>query len=239
MNPTTSSTQQATRPIVLAIELSNPSASNSASAVALFADQEGTHALIDSALMKKSTRGSDGLMSLIEHLCTKNTIAPSQISTLIVSVGPGGYTSLRISTTSAKVLAMTLKCKLIAVPSALVAAQAIAQNDLPALIALASKNQHTHASVVDESGEVRTLGMVGAEALEALGVKTIYADAHLPESLQQRAASLGISVRPIILDAIHCVEAAAGISPIDPGLLEPIYAREPDAITQWRARHGD
>lgn len=238
MNPTASPSSLNQR-ITLAMELSNPSASSGASVVALFAKHGDEHRLIDSAPIKKGARGSDGLMALIEQLCTKNTIAPKQISTLIVSVGPGGYTSLRISTTSAKVLALTLGCSLIAVPSDQVAAQAIGKHDRPALIALASKNQHTHASVLDVSGEVRTLGMIDADAIESLGVKAIYADAHLPESFQQRAASLGIFVRPIILDAIHCAKAAVGISPTDPERLEPIYAREPDAITQWRARHGD
>ena len=235
----TSNTHQSDGEIILAIELSNPNATPDAHAGALFMCSSRTEKqtqLIGSMPIPSGLRSSDAIMVLVDTLCTKHQIAPAQIARILVSVGPGGYTALRIAATTAKVLAHTLGCSLVAVPSALVAAQEISASNLPALIGLASKNQQTHGSLVHADGRVESLGVIDADGISSLGIKAIVADKHLPQSIVDRAASLEIRVVPIVLDARRCVDAAAGIEAIDPIELAPIYAREPDAITQWRAR---
>ncbi len=241
------STPQSARKIVLAIELSNPSASSDAHAVALFAcdglslDQR-TGRLVGSLPVPSPMRSSESLMVLIETLCAKHDLAPGEIAQLIVSIGPGGYTALRISTTTAKVLAHTLGCALVGVPTALVAARAIETDRRPGLIALASKNQRAHCSVVWADGSVEAVGVIGADQAEALvaahGLRSLVADGHLPSSFVDMAQQGGIAIDPITLDARDVLEASNGIGPSSPIELTPIYAREPDAITQWRARHS-
>tara|TARA_R110002072_G_scaffold42064_9_gene117741 strand:+ start:15373 stop:16116 length:744 start_codon:yes stop_codon:yes gene_type:complete len=226
--------------IVLAIELSNPSASADAHAAAVFCadddDSAGPVSLIGSRPIPDGIRSSDAIMVLIESLCAAHQIKPTQIARIIVSIGPGGYTALRIASTTAKVLAHTLGCELVAVPSAAVGAQAIEPSHRPALIALASKNQMAHCSLVHEDGRVESLGVLDAQGIGELSLRAIFADKHLPGSFVGLANDRGISIEPLVLDARHCVSAAAGIAPIDPDELRPIYAREPDAVTQWRAR---
>ena len=238
---TDSTTQSESSPkIVLAIELSNPSASADAHAAAVFrvvgADCTGHGTLIGSKPIPDGIRSSDAIMVLIESLCAAHQIEPSQIARIIVSIGPGGYTALRIASTTAKVLAHTLGCELVAVPSAAVGAQAIEPSHRPALIALASKNQMAHCSLVHQDGRVETLGMLDAQGVGELDLCSIYADKHLPGSFVELANDRGVSIEPLVLDARYVVSAAAGIAPIDPDELRPIYAREPDAVTQWRAR---
>ncbi len=228
-------------PITLGLEMSNPSAARapddeSTHAVAVWSRSGQTHNLLGSAPMPRGARGSDGVMQSVASLCAGCGVQPADIERVIVSVGPGGYTALRIATTTAKMLASTLRAQLVAVPSALVAAQAIGPESRPALIALASKKDHTFASVFDAGGCWSQLGIITADGIEASGARSIVADSHLPESFTQRAGTLGISVIPIHLDARHLLAASAGIDPVDPAMLTPLYAREPDAVTQWRAR---
>jgi len=232
-----------TRSVILAIELSNPTASPDAHCVALFKEASSketspTDELIGSVPIPEGLRSADALMVMIDTLCTKHQITPSMIGRLMVSIGPGGYTALRISSTTAKVLAQTLGCELVAVPSARVAAAAIEPKHRPALIALASKNEHAHCSIVHADGSVESVGVIDAQALDTFEARSIVGDAHLPRSFIDAAKRLGWSAVPIVLDARHMLEAGASIEPIEPIGLSPIYAREPDAITQWRARHG-
>ncbi len=233
-------THNIARKIVLAIELSNPSASPDAHAVALFCADDDVDVLVGSLPIGAGVCSSDGIMVLIERLCAEHEVSPSAIAKLVVSVGPGGYTALRVSTTTAKVLSHILGCELIAVPTAWVAAQGVESACCPGLIALASKNQLAHCSIVEQDGSVESVGVIGADEAAALvdahGVRSFIADAHLPSSFVERAHQLGIAIRPIMLDARHVLEASAGMDPSSPIELMPIYAREPDAITQWRAR---
>lgn len=223
--------------LTLGIEMSNPSASDPgdepAHSVALWG---GGGALIDSAPMPEGARGSDGVMRCIGELARANDSEPAAIGRVLVSVGPGGYTALRIATTSAKVLADTLRAQLIPVPSARVASIGLSDDQRPALIALASKKGRSHASVLGIGGALRELGVIEPAALADLGLRTLVADRHLPDGFASEAVRLGVATVPLRLDARDLMDASEGIEPVDPLRLAPIYAREPDAVTQWRAR---
>ena len=68
--------------------------------------------------------------------------------------------------------------------------------------------------------------------------RAIVADRHLPAPIADCAAAAGMARLPLTLSARACAEAAASLPETAPDALRPIYAREPDAVTQWRARHG-
>lgn len=223
-------------PVVLGIEMSNPSAGADRHSVALWNDRGGELALLASAPMPKGERGSDGVMALVQQLCDEQGVVPARISKILVSAGPGGYTALRIAATTAKVLAQTLGCALIAVESARVAARAIEPSSRPALVALASKKGRTHATLVDVDGALTTLGIVDESVLAQVRPVSVVGDGHLPPAFAREADRLGIGLSPIRLDARDLAEAARGLEAVDPGAMSPIYAREPDAVTQWRAR---
>lgn len=226
-------------PFTLGIEMSNPSASKGSAqpphSIALWSSAAGS-TLVGSMPLPQGTRGSDGIMHAVESLCARHSVKPSDIGRIIVSLGPGGYTALRIATTTAKMLASTLGAELIAVPSALVAARSIAADQRPALIALASKKDHTHASMIESDGSCRVIGILTSDAIVALGLRSLVADTHLPQSFVDAAKKLGIERVAMRLDARELLGASDGIDPIDPLRLTPIYAREPDAVTQWRER---
>ena len=231
--------------VSLAIELSNPSATNGAHHAALFG-ADGS--LIGSMAIPSGVRSADGLMLLISTLCEEYSVVSNGIERIIVSVGPGGYTSLRIATTTAKVLAHAIGCKVVAVSSALVAGVGYAkeydfQQGEKVLVALASKKELSHCSVIAADGTVDEIGIIDAPGLGALiakmpEIKVILSDDHLPESFVEMAKTNGMLVEAISLDARWCWEASAGIEAVEPIDLMPKYAREPDAVTQWRVRHS-
>lgn len=223
--------------ITLGIEMSNPSARGAGGAVShSVALWDARGALLGSAPLPDSQRGSDAVMHAVSVLADSCGVRPGDVARVIVSIGPGGYTALRIATTSAKVLADTLGAELVGVPAARVASVAIGAGDLPALIVLATKKGKGHVSVLAGDGSIESLGVVGPGALGGCGARSLHADQHLPDAFRAFADSAGIAVCPIELDARALLLASAGIGPMDPLRLAPLYAREPDAVTQWRAR---
>lgn len=228
---------ESSHPITLGIEMSNPGANAPGEvqkhAVALWGlDDE----LIGSAQLPEASRGSDSIMHALSVLAQQHQVEPRNIGRVIVSTGPGGYTALRIATTSAKVLADTLGAQLILVPTPCAASVSIEPDACPALIALASKKGRCHASILAADGSLKEIGIVDVSVLDTPGLCSIVADHHLPDSFRERASALGIEQVPLSLDARGLLRASEGIEPTDPLRCAPIYAREPDAVTQWRAR---
>jgi hypothetical protein len=39
-------------------------------------------------------------------------------------------------------------------------------------------------------------------------------------------------------DALACCELGSRLPPVDALLIEPLYPREPEAVTKWRVLHG-
>ncbi len=228
--------------IVLGIEMSNPTASPDSPAVVIGRrTDDGVYERLVQRTMPKAARGADGVMAVVDDACAQIGILPADIGGIAVGIGPGGYTALRIATTSAKVLANTLGCVLYAAPSAEVAGVRIRGEQCPAIIALASKGDKAWCTRVRMDGGQRvyeTIGVVDASVLESVGVMHLFADSHLPESFVQRCETVGVAVHPIVFDAGDCIEVAMGRGVVEPMELMPMYAREPDAVTQWRDRYG-
>tara|TARA_R110000868_G_scaffold119469_1_gene316669 strand:- start:407349 stop:408050 length:702 start_codon:yes stop_codon:yes gene_type:complete len=220
----------------LAIECSNPSTrGGSRGEVAIAKITDDGLDYVDSLELSEDARGSDGLMGAVDVLCLKHEIVPTDIARVVVSVGPGGYTALRVSVTVAKVLATVVGCGVVAVPSAAVAG--VGLEGLDAVVALASKKGLAHCTrIVD--GQRTVLGVIGADELVGVGAKVLVGDGFVPKDMIEAGEGAGMEFRTIELTARACLEASVGMDEIDPSALGVLYAREPDAVTQWRALHG-
>jgi len=220
----------------LGIECSNPA---SGSGVALARRVDGELEFAGERELPQGASGTDALVRTIDALTREMGVTPAMLARVAVSVGPGGYTALRTSVAAASAIARALACEPVGVPTHRVAAHALDESDLPAMVILASKAQRAHASVVARDRSVRELGVVDASVVEGLGVATLVGDAHAPAVFLDAARAAGVRAVPLALDAWSCLRAAEGLEGVDPADLGVRYAREPDAVTQWRARRAD
>lgn len=220
--------------LALAIETSNPSAACGAGVALGEINDDGVRT-IDAESVQKADRHSDDLMPAIDRLMRRTSAAPEDLERICVSVGPGGYTGLRIAVVVAQSIAECAGASCVGVPTECAVARRVPPGESFA-VCLASKGSTVFARPFDADGRPTADGsLVDVERLAAMGVKRIVADAFLPDQI--REAWPGQIIAPSF-DPIAVLEHGAGMPGTDPVHLRVAYPREPDAVTQWRRLHG-
>ncbi len=225
-------------PILLALETSQRTGG-----VAVRDPQGRAHA----EPLSQSLRHDDELLPAIDRLYTRLGLEPRQTRAVGVSIGPGGFTGLRIAVATAKMLAETLGVDLVAVPSALVAAGSY-RGPGPIVVALAAKGETCWATrlrrvdgvtwSIEQDGRI-----VDARSIDLAGVEAVLADRYLPEKLREICNHVGLKVVTPVLDPLACLAFMTHLyteegRTVDPLYLKPIYPRPPEAVTNWDRRHG-
>lgn len=228
-------------PIILAIETSQ---------------REGAVALRDAAgehvePLLASRRHDDDLIPAADRMMTRAGLAPRDLDAVGVSIGPGGFTGLRIAVSTAKMLAMALEVKVIAVPTALVVAEGCPAGQIrdgPIIVALACKRgTFWSTTLIRPSGHWIITGApapADADTFSLKDVTALIADRYLPDAARKRAAEAGVPVIEPKFDAaallaVSARRLAAGET-ADPLTLAPLYPRPPEAVSLWeRRRAGD
>jgi tRNA threonylcarbamoyladenosine biosynthesis protein TsaB len=224
------------QPVMLAIETSQRCGS-----VAL-RDPRGN---IHQEMMRTAARQDDDLLPALDRLMRRAGLQPRDLSNgaVAVSIGPGGFTGLRIAVSTAKMLAETLNVRLLAVPSALVAAEVCDLRD-PILVALSAKRESFWSTRLTRrdghwtiSGEPRLLD---AATIDLHEIVAVIADEHLPDQARQRFLESKLPILESRFAATACL--AVGSRMLEAGLvtdplrLLPLYPREPEAVTLWNQR---
>jgi len=236
-------------PWTLAFELSNPT-SGAADASSLALGRGGALVASEHVAPAMPRSEEDDLFPAIQRLLARASLKPMDLrgGRIAVSVGPGGYTGLRVACAASKVLAEAVGARCVAVPTALVALRAFRQGVAPgeqsppspkAAVALASKTESAWV-YVEGQADATAARFVSAANLAGLvaehGVAVLIADSHLPKVIREACAGCGVAVVPPVLSAAACLAVAVNLPDIEPELLLPVYAREPDAVTLWRLR---
>jgi len=205
-------------------------------------------------------RHDDRLMPAVDALCRAAGLGPADLGGVGVSLGPGGFSGLRIGLTTAKMLARTLGLPVAGVPSALVAAAgtaAIPPDAARLLVVLASKREHAWLTRLDRRGPAESHCPGGRWELAAAPapaphtghaadvawdeVDAVLADEHLPETFRA-AMPADLPLVPPVVDPAAClvlVRARLLAGDVDDPLsLAPIYPGPPEAVVRWDARHG-
>lgn len=234
--------------LTLAIEASNPSAAGSTPGVALGRvtrePQRGANVeLLGVEVLRSTARHDDDLLPAVERLWSSAAESGlvkhrREIGCVAVSVGPGGFTGLRVAIAAGKMIAEVLDARCVAVPSACVVARRVAADfPRPFAVLLASKRETTIATVFADGapGDAKEIDAAG---LAGLGVGGLIADSFLSESIAAEAARLGLGLAEPVFDPAACLEASAVLPPVDPASLAAIYGREPEAVRKWRELHG-
>ncbi|MBX3315683.1 MAG: hypothetical protein KF902_02330 [Phycisphaeraceae bacterium] len=238
---------QRVQPVILAIETSNPTADPGCSASVAVALLDGSDAAPPRqvASVTLGPDDSQGLLPSIDRCFKQCSLTPDALrvpgSRIAVSIGPGGYTSIRLAVTAAKVLAESTGALCIPVPTAHVAAARVS-NPHPFAIALASKRETAWVAAFNpDRTELRAIGISDERVIDTLvsiGVDLLVVDRFAPPEMVERARACGVRIQPPTFDAQACCDLGARYQPLDPIELEPLYPREPEAVTKWRVLHA-
>ena len=187
----------------------------------------------------ESARHDDDLLAAVDRLYARLRLAPADTGVVGVSVGPGGFTGLRIAVATAKMLAESLGAQLVAVPTALVVAER-RPGPGPITVALASKDGSVWETRLDRAGNVDTWTveqagrLVDAVAVRIDGLAALIGDRYLPQELRERCAAAGVVVVEPIFDPVACLAVTSRLfnqgRTTDPLAILPIYPRPPAAV---------
>lgn len=222
------------QPIILAIETSQRNGG-----VALRDAQGQIHV----EMVASDLRHDDDLLPAIDRLYKRIKIKPASTAAVGVSIGPGGFTGLRIAITTAKMMAEVTKCKLIAIESSIVACQPLNQQG-PIIVALAAKGDTcwaTKFAYKDNHWQISEHGkLVDASSINLKDAKVLLGDEHLPQEIRLLCQQVGVVIIEPTFDPAVCVSIAHQLfcrgQSVDPLEFNPLYPREPEAVTLWAHR---
>lgn len=226
--------------VTLAIETSNPSAEGPGC--------PGVAVRVGTTVTREPvSRGrEDDLMPAVDRLFRRVGCVPRDIGLIAVSIGPGGFTALRVGVTVAKVLSFSCGAACIGVPTSAALVARARREGVRGRVAvmLASKGDTSYASVFEDGvRDACEERLVDASEFGALGVQTIIADQFLPTAMRDLCDRSGIVALPPHFDAAEVLELGELLrserGPTDVDELSPLYAREPEAVTKWRKLHPD
>lgn len=79
--------------------------------------------IVETVSLSGPRRHAMELLPAIASLCSRNGVEPSSIKQIMLSIGPGSFTGLRIGVTVARMMAMTTGATIVSVPTLSVIAQ--------------------------------------------------------------------------------------------------------------------
>ncbi len=230
-------------PLVIAIETSNPSSWREGlprPGVAVGALDAGGLRVLGVEDLDTSNPQYDDLMACIDRAVRSARATPRDVARVVVSAGPGGFTNVRIAVTTARMIAEVTGATCIPVPSASVVVQRVHAPG-PFAVALASKGDTAFVTIFADAWRPEHPGTIlsaaDLPALAARGALAFVGDQHLPASMRDAAEAAGMAVHHPVFDPVACLEAGLTLPGVDPISLAPIYPREPEAVTKWRAMH--
>ncbi len=197
-------------------------------------------------LFDPDARHDDVLVPAIDSMLRKHGCTRGDLAGCGVSIGPGGFTGLRVSIATVKSLALALELPVYGVPSALVVASSGPDPPSEMVVALAGKGDSAwFTTVAGEDGRWTIRGEPSLlhaggnhEVLESIA--TIVADEHLPDPFRCAADDRGITILSPRWDPMACLAITrqrhdSGDAD-EPHSLQPIYPRVPEAVMLWDAK---
>ncbi len=191
--------------------------------------------LVDSGTPSKDGRDERVLPSVAECL-QDGGIRVGEITRVVCGAGPGSFTSLRISASVAKGIAVGVGCPMYSVPSLLLTV-AGARNAV-------TVGQYMSVLPAMRGDWFALMVAVGAKgSIEPEGVAAIIGEADLLQSAEQRSARLigpgqAIDARPHSRGVAELLDQIVNAGPIPVETWEPDYGRLAEAQVKWEALHG-
>ena len=235
---------------ILAIETSNPSAGGSEGSGAgvclgRLSCEGGVVTLLGMEAIRSEARHDDALMPSIASLMERCGMSPADLALVAVSIGPGGYTSVRIGVTVAKVICEATRAWCVGVPTAEAVYAGVDERVRAServTVCLAWKRESVWCARAEAGGRLGEGRIVGLdEVVQGGRGECLVAEDRLAEMLRERGLlDGGVRVVRPVFSAVQVMVLGArmGMSGgcVDPAALAPMYPREPEAVTKWRQR---
>lgn len=228
-------------PLTLAIETSNPSSATPGwTAIAIGRCDGMTPTVLSTAALQPIDRHDDALLPAIDRACSDAGVEPANLQRVAVSIGPGGFTALRIAATVAKMLSLAHATECVAVPTASALVRRVdAPRNADLGVALAWKRDSVWFERYRDPATRLSAGLEPLEAINPASCSAIICDERFERSLRA-LHTIGpgtVFLRPHF-DAVAVLEASATRQPTPALEFAPFYPREPEAVTKWRELHA-
>lgn len=230
--------ESSNHPITLALELSQ-----SAGSVAM----SHSNGVIVEKSVESGRREQDDVMPSIESIAQELQISPRDISRVVVSVGPGGFTGLRSSVAIAKMIALVSGAKIIPIETAMSVVANARIDTGTCLVVSGVKQESFWLSILRVNGGAITCDASLSETKDLSCVleeaSVLFGDAYLPQSVRAIAKGANTEIREPKTSAKTVLELGLRlykenkVQAIDPLALLPLYPREPEAVRVWNKNH--
>ena len=176
--------------------------------------------------------GDDELLPAIAQIVAQAGAQPTDLTRVGVSIGPGGFTGVRIAVAATKMICEATGAECVGVPSAQVVARRVTRDGRPFAVALASKRDSVHLTIFNADGLASDAGAIRtAQDLGTLGIVRLIADQHLPPSFCELAVRHSIAIERPMFDPTACLETHPRGCRGGPDI--------PTSVLPARARGGD
>jgi tRNA threonylcarbamoyl adenosine modification protein YeaZ len=203
--------------------------------VALIRDREivAERTLVDSGTPSRAGRDEKVLPSVAECL-DEASLSPKDLTRIVCGAGPGSFTSLRVSASVAKGIAVGTGCPLFGVSSLLLTVSSAGSLSpgvyLSVLPAMRGEWFASQIEVLD-SGEMR-MNHPTIIAETDLGVIAHKLDARVVGPSQE------VDALPHARGVARLLDQIVADGPVDIDTWEPTYGRLAEAQVRWEAAHG-
>ena len=185
---------------------------------------------------------TDEVFPAIDALMKKASLQPNELSLIALSIGPSGVTTMRIATTIAKHVSFITGAPIVAVPTAVSAAESLSEYE--SLLAIeAVKGDSFWLSTL-----TRTNGVWQCEA-ELSEIDTIQNKSFTQQGILcdakfgEIASVFNIQPLPYLPNAKSLMQASKALfdagKTTDARAVTPLYPREPEAVRQWNTQRND
>ena len=187
-------------------------------------------------------RDRDSVMPALDKAINLVGGNPKKIDAVLVSIGPGGFTGLRVAVATAKMISLATGANIVPVETAIGVVGADEHAPQKSLVISAIKNSTCWLSVVDKDHWTCKGGLIEFEEFEQLvhGQRVLYSDSFLPDEVASTCNDSGVEIRMVSSRASSIMYIGlrflAEGKTIDPNELLPLYPREPEAVRNWKAQ---
>lgn len=208
--------------------------------------------VLESRILTRPKAHAVEFLPTIKALCEAHHVEPKWIQRVYVSAGPGSFTGLRIGVTAARMIALGVGARIVAVPTLEVIAHNAIEADPPpshVVVVLDAKRSRVYtASFVLQGGAyVATSEPIEADPFEFLSAQPDDC-AVLGEGLLYHRPAIERSNRRILAESLYRPRAETvyrlGFARAERGgfsdqrTLVPTYIRPPEAEEVWERKQG-